>query len=192
MTSEEKELKKESQRLRYDKKKADGECKDCPEKAVPGKCKCEKHLKKTSKAVCGRASKRVENDSCGACGGKPLATKTLCQECRDKRNKKSVQKRKDDIDCVLAHYGRMCACCGESEPVFLTIDHKDNDGSQHRKETGRNTYMVLVREHRKTGIWPENFQILCYNCNISRWRNGGECAHKTRILSSGEVLPNAV
>ena len=180
LTPEEKDKKRISLSERYKKSKADGKCTACRELAVPGKSMCSKHLQQATAIALKTAANRIENESCIACGGKPLATKTLCQTCRRKRNQKGIEKHKKDIAIVLEQYGGKCACCGESEPIFLTIDHKDGDGARHRKETGRNTYYVLIREYKKTGIWPDNFQILCYNCNVSRWRNKGECAHKTR------------
>ena len=34
---------------------------------------------------------------------------------------------------VLNAYGNKCQCCGETEPWFLTIDHKNNDGAAGRR-----------------------------------------------------------
>jgi hypothetical protein len=89
-------------------------------------------------------------------------------------------------DRVYAGYGGYrCVCCGETEPMFLTIDHVEGDGAEHRaqlspKDDGRLgggkglvLYRWLVR-HR----FPAGFQILCYNCNTGRFRNGGICPHK--------------
>ena len=79
---------------------------------------------------------------------------------------------------VLNHYGTECACCGEVEPLFLTVDHMLNDGNKHRKEdpAGRtNIYRWLIRNG-----FPSGFQILCINCNQGRHRNGGMCPHKAR------------
>src|SRR2546427_12448722 len=33
---------------------------------------------------------------------------------------------------LIAAYGYKCECCGESEPNFLTIEHRRGDGRQHR------------------------------------------------------------
>jgi hypothetical protein len=74
---------------------------------------------------------------------------------------------------VLAHYGAKCACCGESEPMFLTVDHVEGNGAAHR------------RLLRKTDMWgwlvsnnyPPGFQLLCFNCNAGQYRNGGRCPH---------------
>jgi hypothetical protein len=40
---------------------------------------------------------------------------------------------------VLSHYSNgvpVCACCGESLIGFLTLDHINGDGAQHRKALG--------------------------------------------------------
>lgn len=34
---------------------------------------------------------------------------------------------------VFDHYGERCACCGETERLFLTLDHVNNDGAEHRR-----------------------------------------------------------
>jgi hypothetical protein len=76
---------------------------------------------------------------------------------------------------VFNHYGWRCACCDEGEPTFLTIDHKNGGGNKHRKElkvTGMGFYRWLCK-HR----FPEEFQTLCWNCNMGRARNGSVCPH---------------
>lgn len=37
---------------------------------------------------------------------------------------------------VFDHYGNACACCGNTEKNFLTLDHKNNDGASHRRKIG--------------------------------------------------------
>ena len=78
---------------------------------------------------------------------------------------------------VFTAYGNVCACCGETEPLFLDIDHMDNDGAEHRKKhklsTGTQFYMWLIKQK-----FPSNFQTLCCNCNRGKFRNGGVCPHK--------------
>ncbi len=68
-----------------------------------------------------------------------------------------------------------CACCGESHIKFLTIDHKNNNGNEHRKQIGRGG-MILLRWIIKNG-YPSGFQILCYNCNYAKNTNEGVCPH---------------
>lgn len=80
-------------------------------------------------------------------------------------------------EVVMAYGGYRCACCGESEPLFLTIDHVNNDGAEHRKIVGSlgGTRLYKWLRDRK---FPIGFQVLCMNCNQGRYRNGGICPHK--------------
>jgi len=72
-------------------------------------------------------------------------------------------------------YGNKCAC-GETTPDFLTMDHVQNDGSKRREKKGNNNlkeYRNAVKEYR-----PDIYQILCFNCNLGKNRNGGVCPHQ--------------
>ena len=85
-------------------------------------------------------------------------------------------------DAVYAAYGAACNCCGEIIPEFLTIDHVNNDGAEHRRTKLRkngtaglsNTYLYaqIIAEN-----FPDKYQLLCMNCNLGRERNGGVCPH---------------
>lgn len=77
---------------------------------------------------------------------------------------------------VYAAYGGMeCACCGEKTEAFLSIDHINNDGADHRRVVDRrNLYKWL----EKNGF-PPGYQVLCMNCNFGKARNGGICPHKS-------------
>lgn len=75
-------------------------------------------------------------------------------------------------------YGGKCACCGESEPLFLDLDHIKNNGAEHRKEFGNNQQIILWL---KRNGWPrDEYQLLCCNCNQGKARNGGICPHKKK------------
>ena len=37
---------------------------------------------------------------------------------------------------VYHQYGNRCSCCGEDNPLFLTIDHVNNDGHKLRSQHG--------------------------------------------------------
>jgi hypothetical protein len=58
----------------------------------------------------------------------------------------------------LKRLGAACACCGEVERKFLTIDHVNDDGAEHRRQ--HNVAVRLYRWIIKTGF-PEDIQILC-------------------------------
>jgi len=71
---------------------------------------------------------------------------------------------------ALIHYGGdtpKCSCCSESHIEFLTVDHIDGHGNQHRKEHGgdssTNFYLWLEKNN-----YPKGFQVLCWNCNCSK------------------------
>lgn len=79
---------------------------------------------------------------------------------------------------LIDAYGRVCACCGESEPIFLDLDHVHNNGNAHRREVGNNTQVML--ELQRLG-WPTgDYQLLCCNCNQGKARNGGVCPHHAK------------
>ena len=85
---------------------------------------------------------------------------------------------------ILDHYGRFCACCGETELKFLTIDHINNDGATHRKKVGHGAgfYRWLINNN-----FPEGFQTLCWNCNCGR--RLGPCPHEIKLVKLAEPKP---
>ena len=103
------------------------------------------------------------------------ASKAWRQNNRERRNKAERDRRAVLVALVKEHYGNKCACCGETDPLFLTIDHMNNDGAEHRrgKGTASNICIWLIRNN-----FPEGFQLMCYNCNCGRARNGGVCPHQ--------------
>lgn len=93
-------------------------------------------------------------------------------------------------ECMDA-YGGKCACCGESELSFLTIDHVNNDGAEHRRTmvhkrgrvghatpTGGGGYQFYLWLRRE-GYPQAGFQALCANCQLGKLSNGGVCPHIT-------------
>lgn len=85
---------------------------------------------------------------------------------------------------VFGAYGRRCNCCGETNVGFLTVDHVNGGGNEHRKSVGGGVqvYLDIIRRN-----FPEDFQVLCYNCNLGRQWNGGTCPHVTSISVSTAV-----
>ena len=84
---------------------------------------------------------------------------------------RDYQKKVQNI--VYDYYGNKCNCCGETERLFLSLDHVNNDGN---KEKNRNTYSICLKIIRDN--FPNKFQILCMNCNHGKSRNNGICPHK--------------
>lgn len=109
---------------------------------------------------------------------------------RHRENNRRNDRRLKDA-CYEAYGGYRCACCGETEPKFLTIDHVNNDGAKHRREVvglgrggGKKIYSWLIANN-----FPSGYQILCMNCNWGKARNGGICPHKASEGSTTRRKP---
>ena|SRR3990167_6779901 len=78
---------------------------------------------------------------------------------------------------VFEHYGMKCACCFNKIEQFLTIDHIEG-----RKKWNHNHLMkgASLYAWLKRNNYPEGFQLLCWNCNITKGKYG-ECPHKAII-----------
>lgn len=94
----------------------------------------------------------------------------------DYNKKRKIQRREKKI-FVINKYGGKCSCCGEKEIIFLSVDHKDNDGAIHRKSIGGSSYIYdwIIRNN-----FPSSIQVLCHNCNQGKYINGGICPHKKK------------
>ena len=97
------------------------------------------------------------------------------REITNRAKKKYDEKCKEE---VFNHYGNKCACCGESNPAFLTIDHIDGGGTQHRKKIKEKITVWLYKNN-----FPTGYQTLCFNCNWGKYFNGGICPHKEESKS---------
>ena len=86
------------------------------------------------------------------------------------------------IEIIQAYsLGRCCACCKEDNIFLLSVDHIDGkrlkEEIEHEKKygvkmAGLSLYMLL----KKKGF-PKGYQILCYNCNLSKGHHG-MCPHQ--------------
>lgn len=87
------------------------------------------------------------------------------------------QIRKDSRSTVkekfLKMYGSKCTCCGELDVRFLTIEHILGQVGK-KKQGSHRSYNHAIKEYR-----PDLYEILCYNCNCAKFRNGGICPHRT-------------
>ena len=131
--------------------------------------------------------------------GYPMAE---CKECTKARSRRRFSEKRSEIlvkgkeyardkrarikaATFAAYGGNVCACCGETESKFLTIDHINNDGAAFRKAVyrknkkgntaGYHTYYWLARNG-----FPSGYQVLCMNCNYGKRMNNGVCPHKSK------------
>jgi DNA polymerase I-like protein with 3'-5' exonuclease and polymerase domains len=106
---------------------------------------------------------------------------SYCKFCNAGRCKFYRDKIKEQVFDML---GRVCVCCGEDNTIFLTLDHRNNDGAEHRRElnssgnprqtSGDRVWRWLVKNPDQI----DRLQMLCYNCNCGKKDNGGVCPHK--------------
>lgn len=97
----------------------------------------------------------------------------ICWTCRGRRERAKLK-----LDMIEA-LGNVCACCGESNPYFLTLDHVENDGAEQRKTLNE---QQIYRRARLAG-WPKNkYQLLCMNCNFAKG-HFGVCPHQLGITT---------
>lgn len=94
-----------------------------------------------------------------------------------------LNKRKYKLEAKMMLGGK-CVCCGEAELELLTIDHVHNDGNKFRRENGKYGYAdnspvyYEIRDMIRKGIPVTNYQIMCFNCNISKHFGKGLCVHE--------------
>lgn len=142
----------------------------CGAERTPGYLACEKCRTKRTTGRKERAAKGI----CQKCLSPAVKDHKHCRPCMDKlccvvKNRIRALKAR-----VIAHYGNKCSCCGESLFEFLSIEHKDGGGTKHRKELGGGSavYRWIVRHD-----FPDNYTVLCFNCNCSKGFNG-YCPHE--------------
>lgn len=173
---------------RHTKRREAGLC-YCGALAVNGFATCEKHKiaaleRQEQITVVG-----LINELCKRCG-KP-STKTHCHDCSKILSEHRKQHRRKLRDTVFAMYGGyVCSCCEITEPLFLTIDHINNDGAAHRRSMvgGRQATSERLYRWLRDNNFPLGFQVLCMNCNLGKQRNGGICPHHTKILLDDYVI----
>ena len=95
------------------------------------------------------------------------------------KTKRNQDRRRDEV--FAAYGGYRCACCAETERMFLSIDHINNDGNVERKSgvyrsSGTAFYLWLCKQQ-----FPPGYQVLCMNCQVGKHRNGGVCPHQRKV-----------
>jgi 5-methylcytosine-specific restriction endonuclease McrA len=76
-----------------------------------------------------------------------------------------IQVIKKRLEMIQA-YGGKCISCNETHPLFLTLDHINNNGSCEPTSAGTDFY-----QHLKSFGYPGNgtqLQLLCHNCNAKK------------------------
>lgn len=152
------------------------------EPRVPGRVKCFGCLKKMRSASASLYFKLKAKGICTTCKKAPAVPGiTRCEECRGVSNAATKRYSAAIRNEVLTHYSfgkPLCRCCGTDEPCYLTVDHVDDDGAEHRRrEKGSTNGNRLTGMYRKIilGGFVERLQVLCWNCQWAKRLNGGRC-----------------
>lgn len=161
-------------------------CRYCKqEKSLPDGTSCQecRNSQKSRRATV--KADRISRGLCWACGiMAPDPGRVKCRGCIAKRRGNNKSEIERLVEQTYAAYGGFkCVCCGETEPMFLTLDHINGGGTKHREELRNGQPAAggswLYRELRRAGF-PPGYQVLCFNCNCGRARNGGVCPHHSR------------
>ena len=94
---------------------------------------------------------------------------------RERRMKYSKWNNERMRKLVIGYYSNYtfkCACCGEAEYKFLSMDHIIPIGRKTRTGSGTSLYAELISKK-----FPSGYQVLCYNCNCCKGFYGS-CIHK--------------
>jgi len=101
------------------------------------------------------------------------------------QKEKAKLRHRSNRQIVLKYYNAKCVCCGETRNEFLAVDHIHGGGSRHRKAMTVSTiYRWIIKND-----FPQDFRILCHNCNQSRG-SYGYCPHESekRDTINSDVL----
>jgi hypothetical protein len=112
-----------------------------------------------------------------------LMTKLTPEEIEERRkernSKRNIYNKKIRL-IVLQFYSApipFCNCCGEKQYEFLSIDHINGGGNEHRRTFTKDGKGGNIYHWLKRNDFPPGFQILCHNCNMSKGFYG-QCPHK--------------
>lgn len=167
----------------YHKKRRDsfrilGICIRCQRSpAEAGRVQC-KGCQNTGKAGsrCQRAVRKKQGLCVNGCGNLSVNGKVRCTDCSNAQSEyQKLEYARLKHEIVVA-YGGKCTCCKEYIETLLTLDHKLNDGAKERKPSSYNV-LTFYRKIVRKGF-PEIYQLLCWNCNYGKFRNGGVCPHQ--------------
>jgi hypothetical protein len=93
---------------------------------------------------------------------------------KDKASESKKRRHRELREAVLVLYGYTCTCCGESRREFLSIEHINGGGTQHRKSMDcQKIYRQLLAEEKPL----PDYTLLCHNCNQARGYYG-YCPHE--------------
>lgn len=165
---------KHKNKERRDRLKAQGLCEKCgKEKDDPALFSCAdcriKYSAKTQRYLSDPSKKAL----------KTAANKLLYRkDARKVITRTSARAQALRTIVLNAYGGPWCACCGETMPECLQIDHINGSGNVHRRSLGLKCgggnafYQWLINNQ-----FPPGYQILCASCNFAKGKKA-VCPHQ--------------
>lgn len=160
------------------------QCATCLKSVDDKKTRCPECRKKACERTKKWVDARKANGLCLGCDNHADPGRVHCSSCREKKRQTAkiyVEKNRPLMNAVrtrnkrrlkkelLAAYGAKCACCGESEPKFLSVDHIFNDGAEERRRLKLTPGVCGFYRYLKKLGWPKDrYQLLCFNCNHAK------------------------
>jgi hypothetical protein len=154
-------------------------CKECSQEKALADFSFDKAAncyKAKCKSCCAtiRRNRTAEYRQLGKCScGRVCEFGGTCNTCREYNKKHNASLK---LEAINAYGGPKCECCGDKNIEFLSIDHIDGGGCQHRKELFGTTHGSIYGWLKKSG-YPEGYRVLCMNCNFSLGHYG-YCPHR--------------
>jgi len=113
--------------------------------------------------------------------------KNLYQQNPEKFRQQTINHKRKLKNIVMIHYSKgvpQCNCCGELIMEFLTIDHilGRKNFNHDSKVGGTALYRWLIKNN-----FPDGFQVLCFNCNITKYQYG-ICPHQKLVKTEVEII----
>lgn len=146
-------------------------------------CKCEyvkRHHQKTKDSrLCFHCRAPLEEGDKRLCEGCKTKARERYHANGDEHRAAGRRRKRQLKELVLEAYGgARCVCCGETAFEFLTMDHANNDGNEHRRELKeKHGYNMDMYRWLKNNNFPRGFQVLCWNCNCAK-AHYGICPHE--------------
>lgn len=146
-----------------------------------------------------RVAARRAAHLCNQCGGpnEDWQRRVNCPGCRAEKRVYDARRHAGakashrilKLEVLNAYGGTRCRCCGEEHTEFLTLDHVNGGGNEHRLAlTGSRTGGKLYRRLKELGF-PNDppLQVLCLNCN---WAKGhfDSCPHQREAVDATALL----
>lgn len=139
-------------------------CQPCSEKAAAYAQRYYRNRKKANRCwECANSLPKMQQ---------PRVRCDSCAEAYSCRRRNRNQKIKKE---VMNAYGGRCACCGETNLWFLTIDHINGGGTADTRGRGGDTFYRRLKAQGFPNDPP--LQVLCWNCNLAKHHRGA-CPHQ--------------